>query len=37
VLIPGALVDCVVVAKPENNPQTYGTAYNAARSAIVCR
>jgi len=35
VLIPGALVDCVVVAQPENHPQTYGTAYNAAYSGEV--
>ncbi len=30
VMIPGALVDCVVVAQPQNHPQTYGTAFNAA-------
>lgn len=33
VLIPGALVDCVVLAKPENHWQTYATVYNPAYSA----
>nr|WP_282572180.1 acyl CoA:acetate/3-ketoacid CoA transferase [Roseomonas acroporae] len=28
--IPGVLVDCVVVAKPENHMQTYATPYSAA-------
>ena len=32
VQIPGVLVDCVVLAKPENHLQTYGTAYNHAYS-----
>ena len=32
VQIPGVLVDCVVVAQPENHPQTYATAYNPAFS-----
>src|SRR3954462_2154385 len=32
VAIPGVLVDCVVVAKPENHLQTYGTPYNHAYS-----
>ncbi len=32
VKIPGILVDCVVVAKPENHWQTYVTPYNAAYS-----
>src|SRR5215216_1135960 len=32
VVIPGVLVDCVVVATPENHLQTYGTPYNHAYS-----
>ena len=32
VQIPGILVDCVVVADPENHPQTYGTSYSHAFS-----
>jgi len=32
VIIPGILVDCVVVAKPENHWQTYGEPYSAAFS-----
>ncbi len=32
VLIPGALVDCVVVSRPENHAQTYATPYNHAFS-----
>lgn len=32
VKIPGILVDCVVVARPENHWQTYGTQYNPAFS-----
>ena len=32
VQIPGILVDCVVVADPENHVQTYGTAYSHAFS-----
>ena len=32
VIVPGVLVDCVVLAKPENHLQTYATAYNHAFS-----
>ena len=32
VKIPGVLVDCVVVARPENHWQTYSTPYNPAFS-----
>ena len=32
VLIPGALVDCVVVSRPENHWQTYATPYEHAFS-----
>jgi propionate CoA-transferase len=32
VQIPGILVDCVVVADPENHAQTYGTTYSHAFS-----
>ena len=32
VQIPGVLVDCVVLARPENHLQTYATAYNHAYS-----
>ena len=35
VKIPGAIVDCIVVAKPENHTQTYGTAYSPAFAAEV--
>jgi propionate CoA-transferase len=30
VIVPGVMVDCVVLAQPENHRQTYGTAYNPA-------
>ena len=33
VVVPGILVDCVVVARPENHLQTYGTPYSPALSA----
>ena len=32
VKIPGALVDCIVVAAPEHHAQTYATIYNPAFS-----
>jgi propionate CoA-transferase len=32
VTIPGALVDCVVIAKPENHHQTFATVYEDAYS-----
>jgi propionate CoA-transferase len=30
VVVPGVMVDCAVIAEPENHRQTYGTAYNPA-------
>jgi propionate CoA-transferase len=30
VIVPGVLVDCVVVAEPKNHQQTYGTTYSPA-------
>ncbi len=36
VIIPGVLVDCVVVGEPENHRQTYSTDYNPAFSAEIC-
>lgn len=35
VKVPGVLVDCVVLAQPENHRQTYGTQYSAALSGEV--
>jgi propionate CoA-transferase len=35
VKIPGVMVDCVVVAKPENHWQTFATQYNPAYSAEI--
>ncbi|MDQ3025310.1 MAG: acyl CoA:acetate/3-ketoacid CoA transferase [Pseudomonadota bacterium] len=30
VIVPGVMVDCAVVAQPQNHHQTYGTPYNPA-------
>src|SRR5215831_17639494 len=35
VKVPGVLVDCVVLARPENHWQTFATQYNAAYSAEI--
>jgi propionate CoA-transferase len=35
VKIPGVMVDCVVVAQPENHWQTFATQYNPAYSAEI--
>ena len=35
VVVPGILVDCVVLAPPAAHPQTYGTSYNAAFSGEI--
>ncbi|MFT5421524.1 MAG: propionate CoA-transferase [Candidatus Endobugula sp.] len=35
VKIPRIMVDCVVVAKPENHRQTYGTIYNPAFASEI--
>jgi propionate CoA-transferase len=35
VKVPGILVDCVVVGKPENHPQTFGSSYDPGFSAEI--
>lgn len=35
VKVPGVMVDCVVVSKPENHWQTFATQYNPAYSAEI--
>jgi acyl CoA:acetate/3-ketoacid CoA transferase alpha subunit len=37
VKIPSVLIDCVVVAQPENHVQTYATGYNGAFSWRIAR
>jgi propionate CoA-transferase len=36
VVIPAPLVDCIVVARPENHMQTYATHYSPAYSGEIC-
>ena len=36
-MVPGALVDCVVLAPPEHHVQTYATAYSPAFSGQLRR
>ncbi len=33
--VPGVLVDCVVIARPENHHQTFGTPYSAAFASEI--
>ncbi len=35
VTVPGAMVDCVVIARPEYHLQTFGSAYNPAYSSEI--
>ncbi len=35
VKVPGILVDCVVIAKPENHRQTFGSSYDPGYSAEI--
>src|SRR5262249_34911457 len=35
VKIPGSIVDCIVVAQPENHTQTYGIVYSPAYASEV--
>ncbi|WP_193368971.1 acyl CoA:acetate/3-ketoacid CoA transferase [Pelagibius marinus] len=35
VVVPGALVDCVVLSQPENHRQTYATSYSPSYSAEI--
>jgi len=35
VTVPGIMVDCVVIARPEHHPQTFGSVYNPAYSSEI--